>query len=434
MLVVRNHCLAWLASSVGLLLAQFAVAQNIVPTSATTPANSDSKSAEVEKIRRIVVGLGAEAATPARLIQLTRNLAPEVACQAYLLVADDFLREGQVDLAAQILEYQLEHHAKQPAAEQAALQLVQIYSSGELAHTQRSKKNLKGGLSLPPGWQRQQSSNQQPVGNQSHSNHNLLTYASYAANRQLQQLPQLAKDSAFAFQCAATARRGGRSLEAKSWLTLVKHKRDFPQWRKRARAEAWLQDQREGQPPLPTISCPQASKPPRLDGILNEPLWETAGRLNTGDDQAEQESEVRVSFDKKYLYLAGRSKKIENQIYRNDAKPRTYDADLSQHDRLQISLDIDRDYATCYQFTVDHRGWTNDACWLDTSWNPEWFVAAGGAKLWTFEAAIPWSELTPQPPQAGGVWAIAAQRLIPSGKRLLEESNSSGEFNLLLFE
>lgn len=430
---MKLHVLS-LAPLVCFLLAHQTLAQEVAPASAEVPVHASPHDAEVERVRRIVGGLRAEASTPARLIQLTRDLQPEVASRAYLLVADDFLAEGQADLAAEVFEHLLEHFAKQPAAEEASLQLVRLYSSGELAHTQRSEEQTNGGLPLPPGWKRTQSVDSPAAGQRTTPNHNLLTYASYLANRQLQQQPQLAKNSVFAFQCAAAARQGNRPAEANSWLTLVKHKRGFPQWRRRARAEAWLQEGREGEPPIPAIRCTTAAQPPRLDGILNETLWESAGRLVPELPVAKSDAELLISYDAGHLYLAARCQKLENQIYRRDTRPRTYDADLSDHDRLRVTLDIDRDYTTGYELAIDDRGWTSDTCWRDKSWNPKWFVASGGTDFWTFEAAIPWDQLTPHPPQTGHAWAIAAERLIPSEKEAFDQTNAKAKFRLLLFE
>jgi hypothetical protein len=96
------------------------------------------------------------------------------------------------------------------------------------------------------------------------------------------------------------------------------------------------------------------------------------------------------------------------------ADPRPRDADLSQHDRLELLVDLDRDYATYYHLAVDDRGWTADSCWGDNTWNPQWFVAtACDERAWTIEAAIPLTELTGTPPSPGVTWAINVQRTVP---------------------
>jgi hypothetical protein len=79
-----------------------------------------------------------------------------------------------------------------------------------------------------------------------------------------------------------------------------------------------------------------------------------------------------------------------------------------------ILLDVDRDYTSYWSLTVDHRGWPAESCFGDRTWNPQWFIAAGGnAEYWTIEAAIPLTELAPKRPQVRDVWAIGIQRVIP---------------------
>jgi hypothetical protein len=93
---------------------------------------------------------------------------------------------------------------------------------------------------------------------------------------------------------------------------------------------------------------------------------------------------------------------------------RTPDTELEDRDRVSVHLDIDRDYATAWCLTVDHRGWPAESCFGDGSWNPEWFIAAGGdAEYWTVEAAVPLAELSASKPKAGDAWAVGVQRVIP---------------------
>ena len=95
-----------------------------------------------------------------------------------------------------------------------------------------------------------------------------------------------------------------------------------------------------------------------------------------------------------------------------ESRPR--DADLSARDRVDILLDPDRNYATCYRLTIDHRGWTAESCWGDTTWNPTWYVAAArDGDTWTVEAAVPWEELAGRPAQSNDAWAIGIERTVP---------------------
>ena len=129
---------------------------------------------------------------------------------------------------------------------------------------------------------------------------------------------------------------------------------------------------------------------------------------------------------------AGRGGERRQQL----ARPQ---AELLRDDR-DIRLDVDRDYTTAYELSFDSRGWTHDACWNDSTWNPKWFVAAKTDEAaWTIEAAIPLAELVAEPPTAKQVWAASIVRTIPrAGEETWSgEANSADspqKFGLLIFE
>src|SRR5262249_26138932 len=139
-------------------------------------------------------------------------------------------------------------------------------------------------------------------------------------------------------------------------------------------------------------------------------------------------------------YVAIYCPKAAGVDYSADDGPRPRDADLSQHDRVAIRLDIDRDYTTAYEFTIDSRGWTRDACWGDVTWNPNWYVAADNDEsAWTAEAAIPLAELVSEAPAARQVWAATIRRTIPktgyeAWPAIATADDSPDQFGLLIFE
>ena len=146
------------------------------------------------------------------------------------------------------------------------------------------------------------------------------------------------------------------------------------------------------------------------------------------------QTEAGLAYDNQYLYLAVRCEKSPTNNYDADTRLRTYDANLSEQDHVQVGIDVDRDYATSYRLSLDHRGWTADACWQNSHWNPRWFVAAGGDDShWVVEAAIPWLQLTEAAPQSGHAWAWAIRRRDPT-RESHPSASSSDEFSLLLFE
>jgi hypothetical protein len=161
----------------------------------------------------------------------------------------------------------------------------------------------------------------------------------------------------------------------------------------------------------------QALGRPTLDGKLDEPLWRTAKPVSLqtlGKNEEISPAAAVAAWDKEFLYLAISCAKAPGVKYEQDERARPRDSNLSAFDHVQIHLDLDRDFATHYTLAIDSRGFTSDACVGDKTWNPAWFVAAGGDDVyWTAEIAIPWSELAPQAPQPKDLWAVGIQRLVP---------------------
>ena len=64
----------------------------------------------------MVHSFGHEASAPAQLVQLARDLEPTVASGLFLQIAEDYLRAGHCDLAANVLLQLLEQFPDEPAA------------------------------------------------------------------------------------------------------------------------------------------------------------------------------------------------------------------------------------------------------------------------------------------------------------------------------
>jgi hypothetical protein len=159
----------------------------------------------------------------------------------------------------------------------------------------------------------------------------------------------------------------------------------------------------------------------------------TQSKTTTGD-------EVQLVHDGQFLYIAIHCHKLPSVDYSTDDSPRPHDGDLTQHDRVTLRFDIDRDYTTAFEFTIDSRGWTRDSCWTDATWNPAWYVAAANdGKTWTIEAAIPLAQLVEKPPTPREVWAVSAQRTIPrvgyqSWAGIPTSADTPDQYGLLIFQ
>ncbi len=181
------------------------------------------------------------------------------------------------------------------------------------------------------------------------------------------------------------------------------------------------------QSPKDLVFCQRVKSPPHLDGLLSDPCWVDARdfRLTDDDSRSQRLSDgtrdsrntmAMFAYDSEFLYVAFSVPRAEGPPSDGpQTTGRQHDADLSRHDRISIRLDIDRDYATWYEFQIDQRGCTSESCWEDRRWNPTWFVAAESDKTsWRVEAAIPWNDLTPTPPQRGTTYALSILRTIPA--------------------
>ncbi len=163
--------------------------------------------------------------------------------------------------------------------------------------------------------------------------------------------------------------------------------------------------------------CAHAAAKPHLDGNLEEPLWHADNVVELRSpqrDDADWSTVAMLAYDDEFLYVGISCSRAEGFRYQDSNQPRPRDADLASQDRVELLLDVDRDFATYYRLTIDHRGWTGEGCWHDRTWNPAWYVASGGDEhAWTAEAAIPLTELTDQLPDGKAAWAVGVQRIVP---------------------
>jgi photosystem II stability/assembly factor-like uncharacterized protein len=198
-------------------------------------------------------------------------------------------------------------------------------------------------------------------------------------------------------------------------------------WRDCLAAELWMTDRSlVSTQPKPLAFCRHTELRPMLDGKLDDPCWQDLKPLSlavvsAAADKTEEmkafgdayKTEAKFAFDERFLYIAVScshplGKKVE------PVAKRTRDADMTNHDRVDILLDLDRDYQTYYRFQVDHRGCLAEDCWGDKSWNPKYFAAFHSTDAgWTAELAIPLVELTSDRPAHGRVWAVNVSRIVP---------------------
>jgi photosystem II stability/assembly factor-like uncharacterized protein len=358
----------------------------------------------------------------ASIADQTRDMEPARAAEVLFQLAERYWIRGRWDLAAECYEVIAERHADHPLAGASLVWLVQFYASGEAA--------LRGGpggaitAANRPGEVRQAggvsaAADVAQAGGPVVASHAAGDRAAKAAGyaEQLEQVePALAYEPRVRFPVAVAQRRQGSSGTAERFFQALVRNRPRDAWWACAKTELWLVD-RQDQPPKPLWNCRRAPAKPRLDGRLDEPLWQAAQVVELRSPQREDAdwgAVVMLSYDDEFLYVGASCSRAPGFHYDAAGGPRPRDPDLSDHDRLELVLDVDRDFATYYRLAIDHRGWVSESCWHDATWNPAWFVAAGGdEKAWTAEAAIPLAELVGASPAPGTSWALGAQRTVP---------------------
>lgn len=416
---------------------------------AATPTDFDGQGQRqlTEKRRNLKNIIRLAEGNPALLGQVGQMLAElDNASAASLLfeLATYFRQAGEMDLAASTLELLARRYPDDPQVDTALVWLVQLYASGEAAYVYRP---IVSPVSQALAVEEQVAQNVEPASAladnaDEHAETAVavsprFTRAVEVAQHVAQTRPLLYSDPMVRVPWAMAERKRGESEAANQYLESLTIRAIGDAWQECGVAERWIADTTKPAPTKPRIICRFTGSKPKLDGKLDEAMWQSPG-LVLGVSEGEKNSvegdknSVIFANDESYLYVGVKCAKNSKLNYESDGRARTYDADLTGQDRVRLLLDVDRDYTTYFDLAIDHRGWTNDACWQDKSWNPKWFVAAGGdAGHWTCEAAIPWSELTAEPPKIGEACAISAERLTATPNSKVVSPN---DFCLLLFK
>jgi photosystem II stability/assembly factor-like uncharacterized protein len=385
-------------------------------------------------------------------------------------LAAGYRAAGRLDLAADSYYLLARRYPQHPLVDDALFWLVQFYASGEAGHRAAAPTFVRNEIAAE-GTEVQAAA--LDVAGQTEvrpaafdapaiglSRDDRLKRATQLAEYFKSARPLLYAEPAVRFAEVAAQRQLGYSNEAKRYFLSLDQRPASDPWRRCAMTEQWLAQPGEIPPPKVLAACRRTFERPHLDGQLDEPFWDSADRLRLSGDTVERRTirpvdennttdtvtrsgdsaEVRLAYDEEFLYVAFHSPKVIGSDYSPDDRTRPRDTELTQHDRVSLQLDLDRDFTTAFELTVDHRGWTHESCWGDATWNPTWYVAAAGDDTtWTVEAAMPLAALTATAPASKHVWAVAARRIIP---RVGYESwgggsasvNSPDRFGLLIFE
>jgi photosystem II stability/assembly factor-like uncharacterized protein len=372
----------------------------------------------------------------AQLGDLTRGLDSSAACMTLFELSQSYLAGGHHDLAADVMGSLVKNYPDNALAEPALVWLIQYHASGEFANRRTQQNRIsRNAVSVSPGSRVDAEPSKVRFDRIKGVDRSVFQLASrtstsdttrsvdqrtatvFALTRQIRQSrPMLFAEPAIQFAIAATQRQNGQLREANHLFTGLVRSHRVDMWSECARGELWLANNK-GLPPKTQLRCDTTASKPKLDGVLDDDVWQDrpsvllSSRL---EDDKDWPAEVMLAHDNEFLYIAARCTKSPDAVYEVATQPRPRDPDLSQHDRIEVLIDIDRDFATYYRLTIDHRGWVGDACWGDFTWDPEWFVAAEANRdEWVVEAAIPLAALHAGPLPRATTWAVGIQRTVP---------------------
>lgn len=347
---------------------------------------------------RLAAALASEA--EAWLAGLDRDSAAELLDR----IAQRAWQAGRFFLAAELDELLARRFPDHALGRAAMLRLITHYGSAEIWVAARGaeRDGVVQASTFPPAGP--------PVDRQAQ----LQRAVSLAAVLE-QHHPDLFAAPRVALVLAAVQRQLRQGALADRLLEPLRHRTSRDLWWACAQSERWLTECR-GLPPRPVLRCAAGSSPPRLDGRLDDSVWQSAAAVplcsSLGEDGA-WPATVLLAADGRFLYWAIRAHWAGPPQLEKPSGPRPRDGDLSAYDRVELLVDVDRDLATWFRLSIDSRAWTSEDCCGDRRWDPVWYVAGGRDEgAWTAEAAIPLDQFG-KVPKRGDAWAVGIQRTIP---------------------
>lgn len=208
---------------------------------------------------------------------------------------------------------------------------------------------------------------------------------------------------------------------------------------------------------IPEYAVPFTSRPPVVDGRIDDPAWAAAPvvelRDNLSGEPGKPRTTARLRWDERFLYVAFVCVDLEPF-----ATLRERDAHLWTEEVVEVFLQPVADPPHYIEVEVNPLGTLLDIYLIDVrkplpyaSWNPpeiRWAVQAGeveGASGWTCEIALPLAEAVTAPalpPRPGDRWRMNLYRIEQRPERaalawsptLRRDFHVPERFGVLVFE
>ncbi len=255
------------------------------------------------------------------------------------------------------------------------------------------------------------------------------------------QAPSLRFEPCVIMQMASLYRRDGNANAARTMYNELLEQPEIVTWQLAAIQELAILESREASLKWLTRAA-RATDPPILDGTIEEACWRAASNmeLTSFEPSHEPPASLHWAYDEDYLYVGIECPRVSTRNIPALNQQRSYDCDLGDLDRIELSIDTDRDYASTIDLAIAEDGSTNDRCVGLASFNPKWYVqVASQTSRWQAEIAIPLKSIIALPVDSRTSWAISARRIRPnappqSWSQLKTHQRLPQGAGLLLFE
>ena len=176
-------------------------------------------------------------------------------------------------------------------------------------------------------------------------------------------------------------------------------------------------------PEAPTTQALKVTAPPKLDGRLDDPIWQKAAVIS-GFKQREPEegrdasepTTVRIAYDQSHLYIG--AVLTDSMPAEIRASEQRRDNTLDSDDTFSVLLDTYHDHRNAFVFRVNPQGTRFDALVRNESrfyyadWDEQWTAAAVLTDTgWSVEIAIPFKILR-FTGAAAQTWGLNFERVI----------------------
>ena len=140
-----------------------------------------------------------------------------------------------------------------------------------------------------------------------------------------------------------------------------------------------------------------------MEEIWESAHWQADFTLITGEGEASQDTRVALLYDSQNLYVAFFFEKNPDEVVFSVTQrdgPAFYD------DSVEIFLDPGKSKSFYYQLVTNLVGAQYDGSSLQgAAWNGNWKAGVTEENhLYSLEVAIPFSEITKEPPSGGEEW------------------------------